>query len=125
MGEGACARLGDHKDVFRWYQLRPALTEEFAQHSLHAIAYDGVANATAHGHAQARHGSRCRAPDHDQVGRVTPPSLTLQGQELTPAPDARLFGVGEAARHRDHPGCFGGMVTVSRRRLFARRRFRT
>ena len=54
-----------------------------------------------------------------------PPPQTLEGQELTPAPDARLLGVGEAARHPDHPGCFGGMVTVSRRRRLARRRFRT
>jgi hypothetical protein len=49
----------------------------------------------------------------------------LDGQELSPATEPQRLLKAPWTSHGDHPGCFGGMLTVSRLRPLARRRFST
>jgi hypothetical protein len=67
--------------------------------------------------------------DHDEVRGYAAAPVAFESEELAALPQAMRGG--ETLRRRGsgsglfQPGCFGGMVTVSRLRPLARRRFST
>jgi len=124
IGELSRASLRDHYQV-AWRQICSSVAKYLSQDSLDAIALHRVPHASAHGDAQPWPLHLTAPANEDEVRRMTAHSIPLDGQELSPATEPQRLVKAPWAGHGDHPGCFGGMLTVSRLRPLARRRFST
>src|SRR5690348_2667663 len=123
--EGVRTGLRYHHDVRRWLDLVLPAAEDLAEESLHAVPDDRVADPLADRHTESGPRSRRGTPDEDQMARVPTSSLALQREVLRTPADPRRLRVGTRSHEGDHPGCFGGMLTVSRLRPLSRRRLST
>lgn len=117
-------RPTDDQHRLRWVNPGTDPSEDFADQPLDPIAYNRTPDPFAHCNAQARPTSRRRLGDHHKQGPRPSSWGALKPQELPALPDPRRARQARAAALR-YRGCFGGIVTVSRLRPLARRRFST
>lgn len=123
----ACLRrswLCDDHDVERRVDLTPAVAHDLSDGAFYVISNDGAADARADRDADAAPCLPAQRLQNDEVFRVLPRPTSLYAKEFPPLPEPRELREGPAPVS-SHPGCFGGIETVSRLRPFARRRFST
>src|SRR5690349_9745916 len=99
IGESFCAWLGDHDEIDRRMDACLTNAEHLAHEPFHAVTDHRVADAFAHGHAEARTGADRGSSQQDQMRRVEPPSVALQSQILD-AP-ANAGGLRKALRRHE------------------------
>lgn len=101
--------------------------EELPHQPFHSITNHRAADVPASGDADAGRPVIVitRLRNHYEVRRRSPPPTPLQLDVLQPLTDALRLRQPLVTRLARQDGCFGGMLTVSRLRPFARRRFNT
>ena len=103
--------------------------EEFADEPPYAVACRRVADPAAGGYPEPGRTGLPLAREHDEVCGHPAAPVALENEEL--AALAQAMRPGEPPRSTRtvaglfQPGCFAGMVTVSRLRPLSRRRFST
>jgi hypothetical protein len=89
--EFVSTRLCYDEDVLGRARIASACPKYLANQALQAITNRGLANAPAHGDAEARPARRTGAPDYDEGRRMRPHAVPLEGKKLRPATQSGSF----------------------------------
>jgi hypothetical protein len=122
-GRRAWAR--DHKDVLCRNERMLMVSEEFTDQSFDPISHHGTAHFPAGGNANARAAAPPRFGNDDKVFSCSATTDLLKPNVLDAFASAPSSWQPLVKWPRTQRGCFGGMLTVSRFRPLARRRFST
>ena len=114
---------GDHEDILWRHDLVLTTAEELAHQPPHPVAGHRPADVPAGGNAEARDPIVTSLRDDHKTGTRPAAADPLQAEKLGALADAMCLR--ESLVVARLQGCFGGMLTVSRLRPLARRRFST
>jgi hypothetical protein len=114
---------GDHEDILWWHDLILATTEELAHQPSHPVANHRPADLPAGGNTEPRDPIVTSLRDDHKTGTRPATADPLQAEKLGAL--ANPMCLRESLVVARLQGCFGGMLTVSRLRPLARRRFST
>lgn len=125
--EGSRSRSRDDDDVHWASQLVLAAPENFAHQPPDTAARGRRADASAGRDAKPGRRVPAVSREDDEIRSQAAPTVAFEREKLAALPQAMRAGKTLRRRYSGavQPGCFGGMVTVSRLRPLSRRRFST
>jgi hypothetical protein len=107
MGKCVGSGLGNDDQVLRGREASTIHAEEFAREPFQSVSDHRIADSRAHGNTESRVDAFGRAPDDDEVFRVTSSTFALEREELSATADARRLREVEPLAHSLNPAASG------------------
>jgi hypothetical protein len=125
IAEGGGRRTGDHQDIAWRHNAVLIASEKLAHQAFDPVTHYSASHPPACGDSEPGDGAAALFRNDDKACSGAPATFLLDADELRPFADAFRFRQPLVAAFGRQRGCFGGVVTVSRLRPLARRRFNT